>query len=400
MGLFWILDFLRTHVIRAHIKAKVDFGSLLESEQNLKKSKTYINKNVKIESLVESKQNLQLDNKPSLKDGWNSKQKCNICNNRIMRKHSLDKHRKKVHGHVSTQDILPCDLCFDWFPDKSTLSEHMTFHNVEKDSKSKAKTKSGPFLYCAICDFTCLSKGFVKSRYMKKLKSGQKVQRGNIVMKDHMKNHDKEHMDQYMCSQCGTAYFSQKQLTKHMDSIHNRLLFRCDQCLVEFKMLNSLNGHILGKHKGEFNFKCDECNKKFALKTSLANHSLKMHPKSKIDKVVCTECGSALTSNYKMKVHMQTHSSSPTFHCTWEGCSKAFKLAGYLKTHRRIHTNEKPLKCDHCEQAFRKPSPRSRHNKIHTGEKPHVCDKCGKGFIQRGNMVNHSDGCKEVAVPN
>ena len=63
---------------------------------------------------------------------------------------------------------------------------------------------------------------------MKKPKSGQKVQRGNVVMKEHMKNHDKEHMDQNMCSQCGTAYFSQKQLTKHMDSIHNRKLFRCN----------------------------------------------------------------------------------------------------------------------------------------------------------------------------
>ena len=97
---------------------------------------------------------------------------------------------------------------------------------------------------------------------------------------------------------------------------------------------------------------------------------------------------------------MQTHSNSPTFNCTWDGCSKAFKLADYLKTHKRIHTNEKPFKCGHCKQAFRKPSHRSRHIKIHTGEKPHVCDKCGKGFIQKGNMVNHSEGCKEVVVIN
>jgi uncharacterized Zn-finger protein len=66
-----------------------------------------------------------------------------------------------------------------------------------------------------------------------------------------------------------------------------------------------------------------------------------------------------------------------------------FSVKENLQVHRRIHTKERPYKCDVCSRAFEHSGKLHRHMRIHTGERPHKCSICAKTFIQSGQLVIH-----------
>ncbi|XP_041034948.1 B-cell lymphoma 6 protein homolog [Carcharodon carcharias] len=185
------------------------------------------------------------------------------------------------------------------------------------------------------------------------------------------------------------------------DSQDSRGYSVCSVCELHFEHNSELCHHILVSHPGEeipeyhleFSdsgsenglFSCSTCDLKLSDEESLQRHFLRVHSDDKPYK--CDMCQAAFRYKGNLASHKTVHTGEKPYRCNV--CGAQFNRPANLKTHTRIHSGEKPYKCETCGARFVQVAHLRAHVLIHTGEKPYPCETCGTRFRHLQTLKSH-----------
>ena len=198
---------------------------------------------------------------------------------------------------------------------------------------------------------------------------------------------------QFTCEDCGKTYLRLKALDHHKLVAHSdnppTKPFQCTICCKSYYRRDELNDHVISSH-GEKLFKCDLCLYSTSLEKRLKKHKISHEPRS----VNCEDCEFKTSTKKNLMLHIDRHHNNITLSCkicsykckskidfqshnkrkhdqTFKGyecdqCNYKAERKDYLNTHIRSLHDKVRFQCHLCEyQATRKQYLTSHLGKIH-----------------------------------
>jgi len=286
---------------------------------------------------------------------------CDFCSKVFSRAKDMIQHKKAVHLKIKPHQ---CDHCDKAFPTLQELKNH----------------KKVPDLLCKYCP--------------KMFKKPSELAR-----------HQQTHERPFPCEICLNSFISQQKLDSHFkthtsDNVKKiRPRLPCHLCEKTFEKNSDLLRHIR-MHTGERPYKCDKCSKGFT-----QSNSLKIHKKTHEKEILNFDVANLQESYMQRNIVVNNGLTVPI-------------LVAENQNHIPLNSNDEqegilnsnlpqnPLHpCHVCEKTFKKKSHLLNHIKIHTGERPYKCDECSKAFIESSKLQRHKkthekgNDEKEVALP-
>lgn len=98
--------------------------------------------------------------------------------------------------------------------------------------------------------------------------------------------------------------------------------------------------------------------------------------------------------DFQSKQRVRRHSigtADEIIRCPYPGCNKIFNRSYNFKSHYKIHSGEKPFKCNYCELNFARCHDLRRHEKIHqpSAHIANKCELCFKTFSRPDALNRH-----------
>ncbi|RWS26822.1 zinc finger protein 236-like protein [Leptotrombidium deliense] len=314
---------------------------------------------------------------------------CVQCNQSFLSSSMLKEH-KKLHIQLKsslkqrfrkkdvdrTVFVHDCDTCGKKFKKKSQLIRHTRVHSGER-----------PFI-CSVC-----GKGFTQ--------------------KNSLETHKAKHTGEkkYKCTFCDATFTQSGNMRCHIDRVHAPKamlpadqLFQCPFCSCVFKKIGSLNCHISRRHVDN-----SEELASTASNISYADADEESNKTEKNDLLVKAMEKSGVgdwaspTNADGIKIvlpltdsetgmkqsHVMRRIGRLCFHqCLY--CPKEFKKSSDLVRHIRIHTHERPFKCNQCYRSFTVKSTLNVHVRSHTKLNEIRCDVCGATFSSAQSLKVHN----------
>ena len=333
----------------------------------------------------------RLDRVQHMKTHSMSNLECIICDRKYQSHYSWSQHQL---GHMGLAKY-ECKVCSRGFQKENELIIHNRKHTGEKPFK------------CQTCSKTFFSSQILK-RHLFTHMEGQEVDCDichktfkNILclQKHRLHTHSKgkkrkaKAKRDFLCPTCDEVFPTIRKLMWHQET-HEKWPKKCQRCGDCFIHQSSLTKHIRQAHdpqhqtvdgKAENNATCRVCQKVFK-KSSLAQH-MRIHSGDKPFK--CNICNKQFSVKCNMTAHKWVHMGvrDRPFKCKL--CERSFSRPKSLESHVRSHKNIRPFTCNECGKSFIHRNNLRLHVKEHSGKKEHVCSFCGKTFFRKYNLTNH-----------
>ncbi|CAH2007013.1 unnamed protein product [Acanthoscelides obtectus] len=281
---------------------------------------------------------------------------CSHCRSAFVNKETLDAHILKKHPKFAitiSSEIFKCPHCKFQTTMKLDLNKHMLQHPTKKVGRNMLTT-------CCHCNAT--------------FKDLQNL--SEHIIKKHPEFISTVYHKIHCCTSCEFKTTKKNRLTRHMSThssqvsdknnevpVRKKICPTCVHCNTTFKIMKSLNNHILRKHPDHSEsvsstsqiLHCMHCSYQTLWKKVLIEHIL---THSKLQS--CSYCIESFKSKGDLNSHISEKHARKIHHCTY--CDFTSSYGTCLKKHMMKHTgNYKLVKCKYCEETFKKTETLNSH---------------------------------------